>query len=96
MFDLIRCSFPLAIGLIALAFYNNKRKSGFLMISVAFFVNAISAVLLGSTVAHYLLENEGFEAYSYSLYCSVLGFGFAIIFTILVAIGLFMLYKEII
>jgi hypothetical protein len=82
------------VGIVSLIFYVKKKKFGMLVIAIAFFLNAVGMhILLGSTMFEYL-HNSGWEAYRYALYSGIVGFGFLIVFTILIVIGLFMLYKE--
>jgi len=91
--DLIGLVFPLAIGLVSLVFYLQKRKSGMLVIAVAFFLLALSRILFGATMVQYFF-NSGLGSYAYGVYILVVGFPFQFAFTILMVIGLFLLYKE--
>jgi hypothetical protein len=91
--DLIRLAFPLAVGLVSLIFYFEKKKSGMLVIAVAFFLSAVTSILFGSTMHQYLFDS-GLGAYAYGLYLTIFGFVFEIAFTILMTIGLFMLHRE--
>jgi hypothetical protein len=91
--DLIGLAFPLAVGLVSLIFYLQKRKSGMLIIAIAFFLECLRHVLFGATMLQYFF-NSGQGTYAYGLYILVVGFPFQIAFTILVVVGLFMLYKE--
>jgi hypothetical protein len=102
--DLIGLAFPLAVGLVALIFYLQKKKSGMLVIAIAFFLEALRRILFGATMTQYFL-NRGLDgtneplinisgSYAYGLYILLVGFPFQIAFTILMVIGLFQLYKE--
>ena len=91
--DLIGLAFPLAIGLVSLIFYLQKKKSGMLVIAIAFFLGALQRILFGATMVHYFM-NSGLSTSAYGWYVLVFGLGSQIVFTILMIIGLFMLYKE--
>jgi hypothetical protein len=91
--DLIGVAFPLAIGLVSLIFYLQKKKSGMLVIAIAFFLLALSRILFGATMVQYFL-NSGLGSYAYGVYILVVGFPFQFAFTILMVIGLFMLYRD--
>jgi hypothetical protein len=91
--DLIGLAFPLAVGLVSLIFYLQKRKSGMLVIAIAFFLEALRRVLFGATMLQYFF-NSGLGTYAYGLYTTIFGLSFSVVFTILMVIGLFMLYKE--
>ena len=91
--DLIGLTFPLAVGLVSLIFYLQKKKSGMLVIAIAFFLGALQRILFGATMLQYFFSS-GLGTYAYSLYAAIFGWSFQIAFTILMVIGLFMLYKE--
>ena len=91
--DLIGLSFSLAVGLVSLIFYLQKKKSGMLVIAIAFFLEVLSRILFGATMLQYFF-NSGLGTYAYALYAAIFGLSFQIAFTILMVIGLFMLYKE--
>ena len=92
-YDLFRFSFPFMIGLVSLIFYLNKKKSGMLIIAVAFFIDSIQTIVFGSSATAYLFE-QGLTEYNYAWYATVFGLGFTITFTILMLVGIAVLYKE--
>lgn len=92
--DLFRFSFPLAVGLVSLIFYVKKQKSGLLVISAAFFMSAVEAILFGTTIIEYLMDTANWDHYWYALYVSWVGLAFSITFTILMIVGLSVLYRE--
>lgn len=91
--DLIGLVFPLAVGLVSLIFYLQKRKSGMLLIAIAFFLECLRRILFGATMLQYFLDS-GMGTYAYGLYNTIFGLSFSVAFTVLMVIGLFMLYKE--
>jgi putative Mn2+ efflux pump MntP len=91
--DLIGLAFPLAVGLVSLIFYLQKKKSGMLVIAIAFFLSALMRILFGATMLQYFFSS-GLGTYAYGLYVTIFGLGFQIAFTILMVIGLYMLYRE--
>jgi hypothetical protein len=91
--DLIGLAFPLAVGLVSVIFYLQKKKSGMLVIAVAFFLLVLNRLLLGATMVQYFF-NSGLGSNAYAWYVFLVGFPFQFAFTILMVIGLFLLYKE--
>jgi hypothetical protein len=91
--DLIGLAFPLAVGLVSLIFYLQKRKTGMLVIAIAFFIEAVRHILFGATMLQYF-ANSGLGTYAYGWYILLAGFPLEIAFTILMVLGLFTLYKE--
>ena len=91
--DLIGLSFSLVVGLVSLIFYLQKRKSGMLVIAIAFFLLALSRILFGAPMVQYFF-NSGLGPNAYAWYVFLVGFPFQITFTILMVIGLFLLHKE--
>ncbi len=91
--DLIGLAFPLAVGLVSLVFYFQKRKSGMLVIAIAFFLLTLNRILFGATMVQYFF-NSGLGSSAYGVYILVVGFPFQFAFTILMVVGLFLLYRE--
>ncbi len=91
--DLIGLAFPLTVGLGSLIFYFQKRKSGMLVIAIAFFLLTLSRVLFGATMVQYFFDS-GLGSNAYAWYVFLVGFPFQIAFTMLMVIGLFLLHKE--
>jgi hypothetical protein len=91
--DLIRLAFPLAVGLLSMIFYIKKKKTGMLLIAVAFFLSAFLTILFGATMIQYLFTT-GWNPYTYAFYSLVFGFGFEAASAILMVIGLYLLYKD--
>jgi hypothetical protein len=66
-----------------------------LLIAIAFFINAfVTGILFGSTTIQYLLET-GWNPSAFGLYSLAIGLGLKIVFTILIAIRLYLLHEEI-
>jgi len=86
-------AFLFLVGLVALVFYRRKRRLGMSLIAVAFLVSAFLGLLNGITVHFYLVE-QGWTIYFIGLFNTVVGLSSAIIFTILVLLGLYFLHKE--
>jgi putative Mn2+ efflux pump MntP len=94
LWDLIGFFFSLAVGVPSLIFYIKSKKSGLLVIAIAFFIDAlVTRILFGQTMIQYLF-NRGVGLYELGLPMTIIGFSVQIAFTILMVIGLFMLYKE--
>jgi biotin transporter BioY len=94
LIDLVRLAFPLVVALISLIFYLNKKKTGLLLIAVAFFLDAVSVVFLGATALQYLVGIWGSNTWLYGFYQTFVGFFFSVAFTILVVFGIYYVYKE--
>ena len=66
-----------------------------LIIAIAFFIDSIQTIVWGSSVTAYLFE-QGLTEYNYAWYTTVFGLGFTVTFTVLMLVGLAVLYKEMI
>ncbi len=95
--DLVTFSFPFVMGLAALIFYlkgkPERKPIGMLLIAVAFFLRACLLILLGSSVISYLFE-QGISHYDYAVFSSIVGLISSSVFTILIILGLYLLYQE--
>ena len=94
LLDLLGLAFPLVVVLASLILYTRIRKSGMLIIAIAFILEACEQILFGATVNQYYAES-GLGLYTLGLYIFIGNILFQIAFTILMVIGLYMLYKEI-
>ena len=92
--DLIWLAFPLAVGLVALIFYLQKKKSGMLVIAIAFFLETVRNILFGATMFQYFMDHSDLGPSAYAWYTFVFGFSSQIAFTVLMVMGLLMLYRE--
>jgi hypothetical protein len=93
LFDSVVFSLAFAVGLVALAFYFNKKKTGLLVIAIAFLLSAFLGVFNGVTITDYFIS-LGWTTYQTGLYKSAMGFGSLIAFTVLMLAGLAILSRE--
>lgn len=96
---IIQILIPIAVGLVAASLFRQKRNLGLALMSAAFFVSAVPAVVdlaLGGPFLAQRLHEQGYTAIEiamFNLYLFILSVAFETVSAALFIVGLFKLSK---